>query len=292
MKKKSGKTLMQKWKNKIGGKLSALDKKKLVLTNIPYALAAFYADRAFFLYRNSPGEDMGNKLLYAMEHADRIFAGFVLSNNWKDLLAGIVVAVVLKVLVWQKQADAKKLRKGIEYGSARWGTAEDIKPYMSEDPWMNIPLTATEALTMPILEDLYNLLRKQEEPEAQRLATSLEIYVTGSLNVFNHQTNVDINNRIVCFDIKELGKQLKKIGMLVIQDQVWNRVTMNCSAHKSTRYYVDEFHLLLKEEQTAAYSVEIWKRFRKWGGIPTGITQNIKDLLSSREIENIFGATR
>ena len=91
---------------------------------------------------------MGNKLLYAMEHADRIFAGFVLSNNWKDLLAGIVVAVVLKVLVWQKQADAKKLRKGIEYGSARWGTAEDIKPYMSEDPWMNIPLTATEALTM------------------------------------------------------------------------------------------------------------------------------------------------
>ena len=138
------------------------------------------------------------------------------------------------------------------------------------------------------MEDLYNLLRKQEEPEAQRLATSLEIYVTGSLNVFNHQTNVDINNRIVCFDIKELGKQLKKIGMLVNQDQVWNRVTMNRSAHKSTRYYVDEFHLLLKEEQTAAYSVEIWKRFRKWGGIPTGITQNIKDLLSSREIENIF----
>ena len=101
MKKKSVKTLVQKWKNQIEGKLSALDKKKLVLTNIPYALAAFYADRAFFLYRNSPGEDMGNKLLYAMEHADRIFAGFVLSNNWKDLLAGITVAVVLKVLVWQ-----------------------------------------------------------------------------------------------------------------------------------------------------------------------------------------------
>ena len=114
------------------------NKKKLVLTNIPYALAAFYADRAFFLYRNSPGEDMGNKLLYAMEHVDRIFAGFVLSNNWKDLLAGLVVAVVLKVLVWQKQADAKKLRKGIEYGSARWGTAEDIKPYMSEDSWMQL----------------------------------------------------------------------------------------------------------------------------------------------------------
>ena len=117
---------------------------------------------------------------------------------------------------------------------------------------------------------------------------ALEIYVTGSLNVFNHRTNVDINNRLVCFDIKELGKQLKKLGMLVVQDQVWNRVTVNRSEKRSTRYYMDEFHLLLKEEQTAAYSVEIWKRFRKWGGIPTGITQNVKDLLSSREVENIF----
>ena len=141
---------------------------------------------------------------------------------------------------------------------------------------------------MPILEDLYNLLRSQEEKEAQYIATALEIYVTGSLNVFNHQSNVDINNRIVCYDIKELGKQLKKIGMLVVQDQVWNRVTINRAAHKSTRYYIDEMHLLLKEEQTAAYTVEIWKRFRKWGGIPTGITQNVKDLLSSREVENIF----
>ena len=145
---------------------------------------------------------------------------------------------------------------------------------------------------MPVLEDLYNLLRSQEEKEAQYIATALEIYVTGSLNVFNHQSNVDINNRIVCYDIKELGKQLKKIGMLVVQDQVWNRVTINRAAHKSTRYYIDEMHLLLKEEQTAAYTVEIWKRFRKWGGIPTGITQNVKDLLSSREVENIFGATR
>ena len=141
---------------------------------------------------------------------------------------------------------------------------------------------------MPILEDLYNLLRAQEEKEAQYIATALEIYVTGSLNVFNHQSNVDINNRIVCYDIKELGKQRKKIGMLVVQDQVWNRVTINRAAHKSTRYYIDEMHLLLKEEQTAAYTVEIWKRFRKWGGIPTGITQNVKDLLSSREVENIF----
>jgi hypothetical protein len=141
---------------------------------------------------------------------------------------------------------------------------------------------------MPILQDLYEALLNQEEKEAKHVATALEIYVTGSLNLFNHRTNVDVQNRFVCYDIKELGKQLKKIGMLVVQDQVWGRVTANRNAGKATRYYMDEFHLLLKEEQTAAYSVEIWKRFRKWGGIPTGITQNVKDLLSSREVENIF----
>ena len=141
---------------------------------------------------------------------------------------------------------------------------------------------------MPILEDLYNALKEQPEAEAQRVAAALELYVHGSLNVFNHRTNIDIHNRLVCFDIKELGKQLKKLGMLIIQDQVWGRVTENRELHANTWFYCDEFHLLLKEEQTAAYSVEIWKRFRKWGGIPTGITQNVKDLLASREIENIF----
>ena len=141
---------------------------------------------------------------------------------------------------------------------------------------------------MPLLEDLYDCLMKQPEQEARDVAVSLEIYVKGSLNLFNHRTNVDVNNRLVCYDIKELGKQMKKLGMLVVQDQVWGRVTTNRSAGKATRYYIDEFHLLLKEEQTAAYSVEIWKRFRKWGGIPTGITQNVKDLLESREISNIF----
>ena len=141
---------------------------------------------------------------------------------------------------------------------------------------------------MPILGDLYEELRKQDEKEAQYIATALEIYVTGSLNVFNHRTNVDVHSRVVAYDIKELGKQLKKIGMLIVQDQVWNRVTVNREAHKSTRYYIDEMHLLLKEEQTASYTIEIWKRFRKWGGMPTGVTQNVKDLLSSREVENIF----
>ncbi len=141
---------------------------------------------------------------------------------------------------------------------------------------------------MPILEDLYNELLTQDEPEAKHVATALEIYVHGSLNVFNHRTNVELTNRLVCYDIKDLGKQLKKIGMLVVQDQVWGRVTENRSQGKSTRYYMDEMHLLLREEQTAAYTVEIWKRFRKWGGIPTGITQNVKDLLASKEVENIF----
>ena len=141
---------------------------------------------------------------------------------------------------------------------------------------------------MPLLEDLYKSLLSQPEQEAHHVATALEIYVSGSLNVFNHRTNVDINNRLLCYDIKDLGKQLKKIGMLVVQDQVWGRVTENRSQGKSTRYYIDEMHLLLKEEQTAAYTVEIWKRFRKWGGIPTGLTQNVKDMLESREIENIL----
>ena len=208
MMKQHGNKLMQKWKNKAGVRLSALDKKKLVLTNLPYALAAFYADRAFFLYRNSPGEDMGNKLLYAMEHADRIFAGFVLSNNWKDLLAGITVAVVLKVLVWQKQSDAKKLRKGIEYGSARWGNAEDIKPYMSENPWMNIPLTATEALTM------------ESRPKQPKYARNKNIVViggsgSGKTRFFVKPSVMQMNCSMVITDpkgtlIEECGKMLAK----------------------------------------------------------------------------------
>ena len=149
-------------------------------------------------------------------------------------------------------------------------------------------LAAPDPAKMPILGDLYDELLRQPEPEAARVAAALELYVSGSLNVFNHRTNVELSNRLVCFDIKQLGKQLKKLGMLIVQDQVWNRVTINRAEKKSTRYYMDEFHLLLKEEQTAAYSVEIWNRFRKWGGIPTAITQNVKDLLSSREVENIF----
>lgn len=141
---------------------------------------------------------------------------------------------------------------------------------------------------MPILGDLYELLLKQSEPEAQNIATALEIYVNGSLNVFNHRSNIQMDkHRVLCFQLKSLGKALKEIGLLIMQDAVWNRVTANRSKHKTTWFYIDEFHLLLKG-QTGSFNVEIWKRFRKWGGIPSGLTQNVKDLLASREIENIF----
>lgn len=142
---------------------------------------------------------------------------------------------------------------------------------------------------MPILEDFYNILMNQKNDKATGIATRLEIYVLGSMNVFNHHTNVNIDNRIVCFDIKELGSTLKMLGMLIVQETVWGRVAINRNSGKSTRYYIDEFHLLLKDEATAKYSVEIWKRFRKWGGIPTGITQNVQDFLASREVSNIVG---
>lgn len=208
MKKQNGNKLMQKWKNKAGVRLSALDKKKLVLTNLPYILTAFYADRASCLYRSSPGEDMGNKLLYAMEQADRIFAGILLSFDLRDLLVGVTVAVVLKLLVWQKQSDAKKLRKGIEYGSARWGNAEDIKPYMSEDPWMNIPLTATEALTM------------ESRPKQPKYARNKNIVViggsgSGKTRFFVKPSVMQMNCSMVITDpkgtlIEECGKMLEK----------------------------------------------------------------------------------
>ena len=208
MKKQIGKPLMQKWKNKIGVRLSALDKKKLVLTNIPYSLTAFYTNRASFLYRNSLGEDIGNKLLYAMEHADRILTGLQPSFNWRDMLTGIVAAVILKLLVWQKQSDAKKLRKGIEYGSARWGNAEDIKPYMSEDPWMNIPLTATEALTM------------ESRPKQPKYARNKNIVViggsgSGKTRFFVKPSVMQMNCSMVITDpkgtlIEECGKMLAK----------------------------------------------------------------------------------
>lgn len=153
----------------------------------------------------------------------------------------------------------------------------------------------------PILGDLYEaLLRydpkniekelaREAKAKAVRIANSLVLYVNGSQNYFNNRTNVDSHNRVLCFDIRDLGKQLKELGMLIVQDAAWNRVSRNRERKVATRYYCDEFHLLLKEKQTAVYSVEIWKRFRKWGGIPTGLTQNVGDFLRSEEIEGILG---
>ena len=142
---------------------------------------------------------------------------------------------------------------------------------------------------MPILQDLYEELLQQPEPEARRVASALELYCTGSLNLFNHRTNVEVSNRLLCYDIKALGKMLKKIGLLILTDQVWGRVTANREKRRATWVYQDEFHVLLADPQTAAYSVEIFRRFRKWGAIPSGITQNVKSLLESSEIESIFG---
>lgn len=141
---------------------------------------------------------------------------------------------------------------------------------------------------MPILGDLYECLRAQQEEQAQELATALELYVFGSLNYLNHRTNVNVDNRVACYDISGLGQNLKKPGMLTVQNNIWQRTIVNRYAGKTTRIYLDEFHLLLKEPQTAAYTAEIYKRFRKWNGIPTSLTQNVKDLLESPEIENIL----
>lgn len=141
---------------------------------------------------------------------------------------------------------------------------------------------------MPILSDLYAELQSQGTPQSCKLAAALEIYVNGSLSVFNHRTNVNLSSRLVCYDIKELGQQMKLLGMQVVQDQVWSRVTQNRVDGKATRYYMDEFHMLLQDEQTANYSAMIWKRFRKWGGVPMGITQNVKDFLDGKGIENIL----
>lgn len=141
---------------------------------------------------------------------------------------------------------------------------------------------------MPVLGDLYQCLREQHNSRADDLATAMEIYVTGSLSYLNHRTNVDLNNRMVCYNISKLGQGLKKLVMSNVQKHIWQRTAVNRYAGVTTRIFLDEFHLLLKEPQTAAYTAEIYKRFRKWNGIPTSLTQNVKDLLDSSEIENIL----
>ena len=147
---------------------------------------------------------------------------------------------------------------------------------------------------MPILEDLYNELRNMKGEKAaigRDLSIALGRYVNGSLSYFNHRSNVDINSRLVCFDLKDMDANQRDLTMLIIQETIWDRVKINRSKGRFTRVYADEFHLLLRDPLTAAYSVEVYKRFRKWGGIITGLTQNIKDLFRSPEIQNILDTT-
>lgn len=134
---------------------------------------------------------------------------------------------------------------------------------------------------IPTLTDFYNILKEQPEREAKNVALSIELYVTGSLGVFAQPTNIDIKNRFVVFDIKDLGKQLKSMGMLIVLDQIWNRITLNRTLGKRTWIYIDEIYLLFQNEYSANYLFELYKRARKWGAIPTGITQNVEDLLLS-----------
>jgi type IV secretory pathway VirB4 component len=141
---------------------------------------------------------------------------------------------------------------------------------------------------MPTLQDLYELLNTQPEPEARRLATALEIYCEGSLNVFNHRTNVDTENRVICIVLKKLGAALRKIAMHVTNELTWAVVEDNFRRGLATWCYYDEFHILLRDALTASYFVTIWKMLRKKGCVPSALTQNVKDLLASREIENIL----
>lgn len=168
--------------------------------------------------------------------------------------------------------------------SARQKTIVDRCVHSIYKPYIENPI----AENMPILEDLFDAFKKTNTVEGNELADALELYVHGSLNVFNNRTTIDTKNRLICFNIKELGSNLRELGMLVLQDHVWNKVTINRNKSKRTWYYMDEFHKLLAHEQTSSYSIEFWKRFRKWGGIPTGITQNVKDFLTSPRIETIL----
>ena len=141
---------------------------------------------------------------------------------------------------------------------------------------------------MPLLQDLYETLCQQPEPEAKRIATALELYCTGSLNMFNFATNVQTDKRIICIVLKSMGENLRKIAMHITNELVTQAVDENFSAGLATWCYYDEFHILLQDALSASYFVRVWKMLRKKGCVPSALTQNVKDLLASREVENIF----
>ena len=133
----------------------------------------------------------------------------------------------------------------------------------------------------PTLQDFREDLLKQPEPEAKEIALAIELFTNGSLNTFAKNTNVDTNNRLICYDILDLGKQLLPIGMLVVLDSILNRITLNRSKGKNTYIFIDEIYLLFQYEYSANFLFTLWKRVRKYGAFCTGITQNVEDLLQS-----------
>ncbi len=190
---------------KLTGRFEVRDMKKFLMLNLPYLFVFLLSDRASLLYRLSPGSTAGEKILYVMEHSDKVL-GLVPSLNSKDIMVGIGCAVVAKLLIWQKQLDSKKLRKGVEYGSARWGTPEDIRPYQADDPWMNIPLTATESLTM------------ESRPKNPKYARNKNILViggsgSGKTRFFVKPSVMQMNCSYVLTDPK--GTLIEEVGCML-----------------------------------------------------------------------------
>jgi len=140
----------------------------------------------------------------------------------------------------------------------------------------------------PTMHDFYNLLKEMPEDEAQNLALALEIYIEGSLSVFSHQTTVQTNKSIIAYDISDLGGQLRTLGMLIVLDQIWNRITLNRQLGKRTWIYIDEIYLLVQNEYSTKFLFNLFRRARKWGAILTGITQNVEDLLRSDEARTML----
>ena len=134
---------------------------------------------------------------------------------------------------------------------------------------------------VPVMSDFYEILMNQPEEEAKDIALSLELFVNGSLNIFNHQTNVDVDNRFTVYGIRDLGTELSPITMLVMMESIQNRIIANGKRGVATWLYIDEFHVLLNSEYSAKYLQQLWKKVRKQGGLCTGITQNVVDLLQN-----------
>lgn len=146
----------------------------------------------------------------------------------------------------------------------------------------------TDPSHAPTLLDFYNDLCDQPQLEAQNLALALERYVKGSLDIFSHRTNVNVNNRFVVYDIKDIGVGLKELGLQIALDTIWNKMIENSRKGKRTWIYIDEFYLMMKKPSSAAYISQIWKRARKWNGLPCAITQNVEDMLNSADARTVI----